>query len=295
MSSIERTAIGQYKSGAATWFADLRNQICAAFEQLEDEQTSGPFSDLPAGRFERTAWDRTDQVTGAAGGGGVMSVMRGGRLFEKVGVNISTVDGAFAPEFAKQMKGAETDPRFFATGISLVAHMRSPLVPAVHMNTRFLCTTQWWFGGGSDLNPPFPDDADTADFLACFQRACDAHDPAYFPKYKAWCDEYFYIKHRNRARGVGGIFYDHHNSGDWEKDFTFTQDVGKAFLDIYPDLIRRHRFETWTPEQREEQLKYRGLYAEFNLVYDRGTLFGLKTNGNIEAILMSLPPEAKWP
>jgi coproporphyrinogen III oxidase len=283
------------KTAAASWFEDLRNQICAAFEQLEDEQVSGPFSDLPAGRFERTAWDRTDQVTAGPGGGGVMSVMRGGRLFEKVGVNISTVHGAFAPEFAAQMKGAKDDPRFFATGISLVAHMRSPLVPAVHMNTRFLTTTEWWFGGGGDLNPPFPVAADTADFHAAFQQACDAYDPTYFPKYKAWCDEYFYIKHRNRARGVGGIFYDHHNSGDWSRDFAFTQNVGKAFLDIYPALVRRHRFTPWTAEQREEQLKYRGLYAEFNLVYDRGTLFGLKTNGNIDAILMSLPPEAKWP
>jgi coproporphyrinogen III oxidase len=282
------------KQEAATWFAALRDQICTAFEQLEDAQTQGPHSALPAGRFERTTWTRTDQVTAAPGGGGVMSVMRGGRLFEKVGVNISTVDGQFAPEFATQMKGAEADPRFFATGISLVAHMRSPLVPAVHMNTRFLATTQWWFGGGSDLNPPFPNDIDTADFLASFQRACDVHDPSYFPKYKAWCDEYFYIRHRNRARGVGGIFYDHHNTGDWARDFAFTQDVGKAFLDIYPEIIRRHRFEPWTAEQREEQLYYRGLYAEFNLVYDRGTLFGLKTNGNIEAILMSLPPEAKW-
>jgi coproporphyrinogen III oxidase len=283
-----------HKQQAATWFASLRDQICAVFEQLEDEQTTGVHSDLPAGRFDRTAWERTDQVTNVAGGGGVMSVMRGGRLFEKVGVNISTVDGQFAPEFAAQMKGAETDPRFFATGISLVAHMRSPLVPAVHMNTRFLATTQWWFGGGSDLNPPFPNDADTADFLRQFQGACDAHDPAYFPKYKAWCDDYFYIKHRNRARGVGGIFYDHLNTGDWARDFAFTQDVGKAFLDIYPDIIRRHRFTPWTDAQREEQLYYRGLYAEFNLVYDRGTLFGLKTNGNIDAILMSLPPEAKW-
>jgi coproporphyrinogen III oxidase len=287
--------LSQQKAAAAAWFEALRNQICAAFEQLEDEQVSGPFSDLAAGRFVRTAWDRIDQVTAGPGGGGVMSVMRGGRLFEKVGVNISTVHGSFAPEFAAQMKGAKDDPRFFATGISLVAHMRSPLVPAVHMNTRFLTTTEWWFGGGADLNPPFPDAADTADFHAAFQRACDAHDPAYFPKYKAWCDEYFYIRHRNRARGVGGIFYDHHNNGNWDRDFAFTQDVGKAFLDIYPALVRRHRFTPWTDAQRDEQLKYRGLYAEFNLVYDRGTLFGLKTNGNIDAILMSLPPEAKWP
>jgi coproporphyrinogen III oxidase len=290
----EGNDLADRKARAASWVEELRNRICAAFEQLEDGQVSGTFSELPAGRFERTAWDRTDQVTGAAGGGGVMSVMRGGRLFEKVGVNISSVHGQFAPEFAATMAGAETDPRFFATGISVVAHMRSPLVPAVHMNTRFLATTRSWFGGGSDLNPPFPDAADTADFLAAFKAVCDRHDPTWFPKYKAWCDEYFFIKHRNRARGVGGIFYDHHNSGDWEKDFAFTQGVGKTFLDIYPELVRRHRFEPWSAAQREAQLIYRGLYAEFNLVYDRGTLFGLKTNGNIDAILMSLPPEAKW-
>lgn len=285
--------LADQKQRAAQWFETLRNQICAAFEAIEDEQTTGPCSDLPAGRFERKTWERTDH-SGAPGGGGTMSIMKG-RVFEKVGVNISTVEGTFSPEFAKQIKGAAEDPRFFATGISLVAHMRSPLVPAVHMNTRFLVTTNWWFGGGADLNPPFPNDADTADFHGAFKTACDKHDPAYFPRYKEWCDEYFYIPHRNRARGVGGIFYDHHNKGDWEKDFAFTQDVGKAFLDIYPQLVRRHVKEEWTPEQREEQLRYRGYYAEFNLVYDRGTTFGLKTGGNVEAILMSLPPEAKWP
>ncbi|MCH8684676.1 oxygen-dependent coproporphyrinogen oxidase [Pedomonas mirosovicensis] len=281
------------KRQAAQWFEQLRNQICAAFEAIENEQTTGPGSDLPPGRFERKAWERTD-YTGAPGGGGVMSIMKG-RVFEKVGVNISTVEGTFAPEFAKQINGAAEDPRFFATGISLVAHMRSPLVPAVHMNTRFLVTTKWWFGGGADLNPPFPVGQDTADFHAAFKQACDRHDPDYYPRFKQWCDEYFYIPHRNRARGVGGIFYDHLNTGDWGKDFAFTQDVGKAFLDIYPQLVRRHVKEEWTPEQREEQLRYRGLYAEFNLVYDRGTTFGLKTGGNVEAILMSLPPEAKWP
>lgn len=285
--------LADQKQRAAQWFETLRNQICAAFEAIEDEQTTGPCSDMPAGRFERKTWERTDH-SGAPGGGGTMSIMKG-RVFEKVGVNISTVEGTFSPEFAKQINGAAEDPRFFATGISLVAHMRSPLVPAVHMNTRFLVTTNWWFGGGADLNPPFPVEADTADFHAAFKAACDKHDPSYFPRYKEWCDEYFYIPHRNRARGVGGIFYDHHNKGDWEKDFAFTQDVGKAFLDIYPQLVRRHAKEEWTPEQREEQLRYRGYYAEFNLVYDRGTTFGLKTGGNVEAILMSLPPEAKWP
>jgi coproporphyrinogen III oxidase len=286
-------AMENQKLRAAQWFESLRDSICAAFEAIEDEQTTGPFADLPPGRFARKAWERTDH-SGAHGGGGVMSIMHG-RCFEKVGVNISTVHGEFAPEFAKQIEGAADDPRFFATGISLVAHMRSPLVPAVHMNTRFLATTKWWFGGGGDLNPPFPVEADTRDFHAAYQAACDRHDPSYFPKFKAWCDEYFFIKHRNRARGVGGIFYDHLNSGDWEADFAFTQDVGRAFLDIYPTLVRRHMHAPWTAEQREEQLRYRGYYAEFNLVYDRGTTFGLKTGGNVEAILMSLPPEAKWP
>ena len=285
--------LAEQKQRAAQWFEQLRNQICAAFEAIEDEQTTGPCSDLPAGRFERKSWERADH-SGAPGGGGVMSIMKG-RVFEKVGVNISTVEGTFSPDFAKQIHGAAEDPRFFATGISLVAHMRSPLVPAVHMNTRFLATTKWWFGGGADLNPPFPNDKDTTDFHGAFKAACDKHDPAYYPRFKDWCDEYFYIPHRNRARGVGGIFYDHHNTGDWEQDFAFTQDVGKAFLDIYPKLVRRHVKEEWTPEQREEQLRYRGFYAEFNLVYDRGTTFGLKTGGNVEAILMSLPPEAKWP
>lgn len=283
----------EQKRRAAAWFESLRDRICAEFEAIENEQATGPLSDRPAGRFERKSWER-DDPSGLPGGGGVMSIMKG-RVFEKVGVNISTVQGTFSPDFAKQINGAEEDPRFFATGISLVAHMHSPLVPAVHMNTRFLVTTKWWFGGGADLNPPFPNTQDTADFHGAFQSACDGHDPSYYPRFKKWCDEYFYIPHRNRARGVGGIFYDHLNTGDWEKDFAFTQDVGRAFLDIYPKLVRRHVQEPWTAEQREEQLRYRGYYAEFNLVYDRGTLFGLKTGGNIEAILMSLPPEAKWP
>ena len=281
------------KQWAAAWFEKLRNDICACFETIEADCSHPQLSDISPGTFTRKAWERTDQTTNAPGGGGVMSMMKG-RIFEKVGVNISTVFGAFAPEFAKSMPGAEDDPRFFATGISLVAHMRSPLVPAVHMNTRYIATTRDWFGGGSDLNPPFPDATDTTDFLNSFKIACDGYDPAWFPKYKAWCDEYFYVPHRNRARGVGGIFYDHHNTGDWQRDFAFTKDVGTAFLDIYPTLVRRHIEAPWTPEQRDEQLRYRGLYAEFNLVYDRGTTFGLKTGGNVEAILMSLPPEARW-
>jgi coproporphyrinogen III oxidase len=281
------------KSKAAAWFEDLRNQICAAFEAIEDEY-DGPLRDRPAGRFERKSW-RRDPVegTGEDTGGGVMSVMRG-RVFEKVGVNISTVYGKFSPEFAKSIPGADKDPRFWASGISLVAHMQSPLVPAVHMNTRHIVTTKGWFGGGADLNAPFPVAQDTTDFHAAFKAACDRHDPTYYPRFKKWCDEYFFIKHRNKARGEGGIFYDNLEN-DWEKDFAFTQDVGRTFLDIYPKLVRRHMNKSWTPEQRDAQLVYRGHYAEFNLVYDRGTLFGLKTGGNIEAILMSLPPEAKWP
>lgn len=277
----------------AAWFKSLRDSICAAFEAIEHDCHHPQSVDVEHGYFTRKTWERTDQVSGLAGGGGEISIMKG-RIFEKVGVNISTVFGAFAPEFAKSMPGAEHDPSFFATGISVVAHMRSPHVPAVHMNTRYIATTQDWFGGGADLNPAFPNHADTRDFLAALHAACDAHDPTCFLKYKAWCDEYFHIPHRNRARGVGGIFYDHHNSGDWLRDFSFTQDVGKAFLDIYPKLVRRHVDDTWTVEQRHEQLRYRGLYAEFNLLYDRGTTFGLKTGGNVEAILMSLPPEARW-
>jgi len=281
------------QSKASQWFKDLRDQICASFESIEDDAT-GPFSDLAAGRFERKDWDRENQTDGSHGGGGTMSIMRGGRVFEKVGINISRVHGEFEPDFAKTIPGASEDPRFFATGISLVAHMNNPKVPAVHMNTRFLMTTQWWFGGGADLNTALPVATDTADFHQAFQTTCDKHDPDYFDKFKAWCDDYFYIKHRERARGEGGIFYDRLNTGDWDKDFAFTQDVGKTFDDIYPALVRRHMNEDWTDDDREKLLRYRGLYAEFNLVYDRGTLFGLKTGGNIEAILMSLPPEAKW-
>ncbi|MEO0411168.1 MAG: oxygen-dependent coproporphyrinogen oxidase [Pseudomonadota bacterium] len=285
--------IDDKKSAAQAWFRSLRDQICAAFEAIEHD-FDGPGTRGDAqGRFERTTWDR-DTDDGTDGGGGVMSVMKG-RVFEKVGVNISTVRGAFSPEFAKQVRGAEDDPSFYATGISLVAHMHSPRVPAVHMNTRFLVTSKSWFGGGADLNAPLPDPDESARFHDRFKAACDAHDPEYYPKYKKWCDEYFYVPHRGRARGEGGIFYDHLDSGDWHADFAFTQDVGKAFLDIYPAIVRDKAAQEFTPEEREIQLRYRGLYAEFNLVYDRGTIFGLKTGGNIDAILMSLPPEAKWP
>ncbi len=283
--------IEQQKQRAEAWFHELRDSICAAFESLEDAlegDNAARFADTAPGRFERKAWDRPD------GGGGVMSLMRG-RVFEKVGVNISTVHGSFSPDFAKQIPGAEEDPRFWASGISLVAHMRSPLVPAVHMNTRHIVTTKSWFGGGSDLNPMYPDDQDTADFHAAFKAACDRHDPEYFPKFKNWCDEYFFIPHRGEARGVGGIFYDYVDSGDWEADFAFTQDVGRAFLEIFPALVERSMAKPWNDEQRRHQLFRRGRYAEFNLLYDRGTKFGLQTGGNVEAILMSLPPEAAWP
>ncbi len=273
---------------ARAWFEELRDSICAEFEAIEREAGSGA-------AFDYIAWDRADP-SGEPGGGGVRGVMKG-KVFEKVGVNVSTVGGTFEGDFAKSIHGAGEDPSFFATGISLVAHMANPHVPAVHMNTRFLVTTKRWFGGGADLNPPIPYDEDTADFHARLQAACDVHDPAHYPRFKAWADDYFYIPHRNVHRGVGGIFYDHLESEDnstWEANFAFTQDVGRAFLDIYPAIVRRRMATPFTDADTAQQLEWRGRYAEFNLVYDRGTLFGLKTGGNIDAILMSLPPLATW-
>ena len=272
------------QTAARHWFESLRTRICAAFEAIEREAGSDA-------TFDYTPWDRVDP-SGEPGGGGVRGVMKG-TVFEKVGVNVSTVGGTFEGEFGKTIHGAGEDPRFFATGISLVAHMATPHVPAVHMNTRFLRTTKQWFGGGADLNPPLPVEGDTAEFHATLQAACEAHGADYYERFTAWADDYFYIPHRKVHRGVGGIFYDH-LEGDFDADFAFTRAVGEAFLDVYPRIVRRRMHDAFDALDEAQMLEWRGRYAEFNLVYDRGTLFGLKTGGNIDAILMSLPPRANW-
>lgn len=284
------------KAHLSAWFSSLQSRICAALEALEDE---ADHLGLSPGRFSRQPWNRKESASPLQdGGGGIMAVMKG-RVFEKAGVNVSTVQGEFSPQFAREIPGAEENPRFWASGISLVIHPLNPFVPAVHMNTRHIVTSRSWFGGGADLTPTFEFAEDTNDFHQAFRVACEAHNPDYYPRFKAWCDEYFYLPHRQEPRGVGGIFYDYLKSGDtpedFEKDFAFTRDVGEAFLAIYPALVRRHITKPWTQEDKQKQMVKRGRYAEFNLLYDRGTRFGLKTEGNIDAILMSLPPLASWP
>jgi coproporphyrinogen III oxidase len=288
-----------HKARAQAWFESLRDRLCAEFEAIEREYTAGQHAEMPPGQFVRTPTKRASE-DGSDAGGGVMSVMHG-RVFEKVAVNTSTVDGVLSPEAAKTLGSPDDDRRFWASSISLIAHMRSPHVPAVHLNTRHMITTtgSWW-GGGADLTPMFPPSLpgvaeDERDFHAALQRACDAYDPEWHARYKKWCDEYFYLPHRKEPRGVGGIFYDRHNSGDWEKDFAFTKDVGLAFAAVYPQIIRRRMGQPWSEADRHHQLVRRGRYVEFNLLWDRGTLFGLKTGHNIDAILVSMPPEVRWP
>jgi len=292
-------AMTDEKHRASAWFRDLRDQIVASFEGLEQSHTDGPLSDAAPGTFEVSDTKRTSD-DGSDAGGGLMSVMRGGRVFEKVGVNVSTVYGQLGARAQKAMAargvpGMEDDPRFWAAGISLVAHMQNPHCPAVHMNTRMFWTPHaWWFGGGSDLNPCIEYDEDTKHFHATQKLHCDRHDAEIYPRLKDWADEYFYIPHRGRARGVGGIFLDDHNTGDWEKDFAFIQNIGQAFLPAFTPLIEKRRVQDWSDADKDAQLVHRGLYAEYNLVYDRGTKFGLETGHDANAVLMSLPPMAKW-
>jgi coproporphyrinogen III oxidase len=273
---------------AEAWFSELRDRICAKFEAIEAEFVGARADEGLPGRFERQNWQRP------GGGGGTISVMRG-RVFEKVGVNISTVSGEFSPEFRNEIPGASQDPRFWASGISLVAHMCSPLVPAAHMNTRHIVTSRAWFGGGADLTPIYPDEAAAKEFHAGLAAACASYDRDCYDRFKTWCDEYFFLKHRNEPRGVGGIFFDYLDSGDQERDFAFLRSVGEAFLTVFAAIVRARMQLAWTEDQRRHQLVRRGRYVEFNLLYDRGTVFGLKTGGNPEAILMSLPPLVAWP
>ena len=272
------------KTRVAAWFDELRDRFTAVFEAIEED---GP-GEAPAGRFVRQPWTRP------GGGGGVVAILRG-RVLEKAGVNVSVVEGEFSDAFRARIPGAAEDPRFWAAGISVVVHPRSPLVPAAHMNTRMIVTTRRWFGGGADLTPVFPDAEDTADFHAALKAACDGADPAYYPRFKAWCDEYFFLPHRSEPRGVGGIFFDDLGASDFGADFVFVRAIGLAFLDVYPRIVRRHMAALWTAEQKRTQLVKRGRYAEFNLLWDRGTRFGIETGGNADAVLMSMPPEAAWP